>query len=375
MNSHGRRKKKTADRDTLPTREKHHSGRVFRTHRHKVCQMERRCPRSPQELAEKEVEEMSKYSLRHGSLFSGIGGFDIAAENLGWTNIFQVEKDPFCQAVLRQHWPDLYLHDDVHTFNPKPFINKVDIITGGFPCQPFSVAGRQNGDADDRYLWPVNYEIIKKIKPKWVVPENVSGILTLEDGRYFRQVTKDLEAAGYTVFRLLFPAAGIGARHLRKRIWWIAVSNPNLQRLQEAWEELQTKRLVQLTALVTNAHDLTRQEKERELFNEQVQRRHLQTVQKHLSGARSDSDPNSQRFKGRQTASHIKGVRTQTYQLASGLHKPDYWRDFPSQSPVCRGTDGVPNRMDRIKALGNAIVPQVAIELFKIINLFHQKGV
>lgn len=115
--------------------------------------------------------------MRHGSLFSGGGGFDLAAEKMGWKNIFHCEKDMFCQTILQHYWPDAATYEDIGDFDATPYKGRIDIITGGFPCQPFSAAGKRAGTADDRYLWPAMYRVIREVKPRWVVCENVYGLL------------------------------------------------------------------------------------------------------------------------------------------------------------------------------------------------------
>ncbi|GAA4468920.1 hypothetical protein GCM10023093_27470 [Nemorincola caseinilytica] len=115
--------------------------------------------------------------MKHGSLFSGGGGFDLAAEMVGWTNIFHCEKDQFCQRVLKYYWPNAATHTDIKEFNGETYAGQIDVLTGGFPCQPFSTAGKRRGTKDDRYLWPEMLRVIGKIKPRWVIGENVYGIV------------------------------------------------------------------------------------------------------------------------------------------------------------------------------------------------------
>jgi len=117
--------------------------------------------------------------VRHGSLFSGIGGFDLAASWMGWENIFTCEKDPFCRKVLQHYWPQTTSHEDIYQLNATQYRGCVDIISGGFPCQPFSQAGRRKGKKDDRYLWPEARRVITEVRPEWVVLENVAGLFTI----------------------------------------------------------------------------------------------------------------------------------------------------------------------------------------------------
>lgn len=162
--------------------------------------------------------------MRHASLFSGIGGFDLAAEWMGWENIFHCEWNPFCQTVLKHHFPNSISYEDITTTDFSIHRGNVDIITGGFPCQPYSTAGLQLGKADDRHLFPQMLRAIKEIQPKWVVGENVSGLVGWNDGLVFHEVYDDLEREGYEVQSFLIPAAAVNASHERKRVFFIAHS-------------------------------------------------------------------------------------------------------------------------------------------------------
>lgn len=156
--------------------------------------------------------------MNHASLFSGIGGFDLASQWMGWNNIFQVEKDEWCQSILTRHFPLTERYLDIKEFNGEKYRGSIDIISGGFPCQPFSVAGKQKGTEDDRYLWPEMLRVIREIQPTWVVGENVPGIVSLA----LDQVCTDLENEGYTVQAFIIPAASVNAIHKRDRVWILA---------------------------------------------------------------------------------------------------------------------------------------------------------
>jgi len=144
--------------------------------------------------------------MTHGSLFSGIGGFDLAAEKNGIENIFQVEIDPFCQKVLRKNFPNTKIYSDIKEFNGKEYEGRIDIISGGFPCQPFSQAGQRKGAADERALFPEMLRIISEIKPAWVIAENVFGITNIDDGQYLESVLASLESIGYEVQPFIIPS-------------------------------------------------------------------------------------------------------------------------------------------------------------------------
>ena len=164
-------------------------------------------------------------------LFSGIGGFSLGLESTGYfETIAFVEKDKFCQQVLKKNFKNIPIESEVR--NVKGDRYAADIITGGFPCQPFSVAGKRKGTDDDRYLWDETIRIIKECKPRWFIGENVEGIINIQEGVVLRQVQDDLEKEGFQVQCLVIPASGIGAWHQRKRVWIIGcnVSNSNKSR-------------------------------------------------------------------------------------------------------------------------------------------------
>ena len=192
--------------------------------------------------------------MTHGSLFSGIGGFDLAAEWAGWENVFHCEYEPFAQQVLKHHFPNSKLYNDIRTFDATDYFGRIDIITGGFPCQPFSAAGKRKGTEDERHLWPEMLRIIREVAPKYVVGENVRGLLNWSGGMVFEEVCADLEAEGYEVQPYLLPACGKNAPHRRDRIWFIAYANNNRalrrsERNEEASKRkgLQERDKVQLT--------------------------------------------------------------------------------------------------------------------------------
>ena len=173
--------------------------------------------------------------MTHGSLFSGIGGFDLAAAWAGWTNVFNCEIDPFCRRVLKYHFPESEQYEDIRTTDFTVWRDCIDVLTGGFPCQPFSLAGKRKGTADDRYLWPAMLGVVRTVRPRWVVGENVLGIVNWSQGMVFEQVCADLEAAGYEVQAYLIPAAGVGAPHLRYRTWFVAHRGD--ARAESSWQE------------------------------------------------------------------------------------------------------------------------------------------
>ena len=159
----------------------------------------------------------------HASLFSGIGGFDLAASIVGWQNKFHCEIDPFCQKVLQYHFPEAITLKDITKTDFRIYENTIDIISGGFPCQPFSQAGKRKGSNDSRYLWREMFRAICEIKPKYIIAENVYGLLNIEKGLVFQSVLTDLESQGYEVQSYIIPAAGKNAPHQRSRLFIIGI--------------------------------------------------------------------------------------------------------------------------------------------------------
>ena len=160
--------------------------------------------------------------MKHLGLFAGIGGFELAAKWMGWETLAWCEWNEFGQKVLRYYFPEAEGFGDITKSDFTKYANKIDILTGGFPCQPFSTAGNQLGTNDIRYLWPEMFAIVRIVRPRWIVPENVRGIISWNNGLVFDKVQSDLESEGYKVIPLLLPACGVGAPHQRFRVWFVA---------------------------------------------------------------------------------------------------------------------------------------------------------
>ena len=170
----------------------------------------------------------------HIGLFEGIGGFSIAAQQAGWETYITCEIMEFPQQILKHYWPKAYHHGDIKTLTYEKinteliqrfgtnWRNEPIIITGGFPCQPYSQAGKRLGKEDDRHLWPQMFRIIQEVSPDWVVGENVLGIINWNDGLVFNEVQVDLETAGYEVQTYVLPACAVNAPHRRDRCWFVA---------------------------------------------------------------------------------------------------------------------------------------------------------
>ena len=164
-------------------------------------------------------------------LFSGIGGFSVGLERAGFKTVAFCEIDKYCRLVLKKHWKDIKIYPDVREITKRQLeedgCELPEIITGGFPCQPFSVAGRQKGSGDNRYLWPQMFRVIKEFKPRWIIAENVRGIINIQHGMVFERVHTDLESQGYETQTFIIPAAGVGAPHRRDRVWIVGYSEHN----------------------------------------------------------------------------------------------------------------------------------------------------
>lgn len=251
---------------------------------------------------------MTGSELRYGSLFSGIGGIDLGMDLAGFDCAWQVEIDDYCRRILEEHWPRVPKYKDIYEVKGSE-VESVDILCGGFPCQPVSVAGKRGGVDDERWLWDEFYRLICELRPRWVVAENVTGLLSANSGRAFAGVLRDLAKGGYDAVWDMFPAGGpggVGAPHRRERIFIVA-----------KLADTDTKRLQRLV-------------------------------------------------KGPQ-----KGAR-QIKQVGF-CDRTSRWKGWDIEPSVGRVADGVPNRMDRLRSLGNAVVPQVAYKVARMIYEYTEK--
>lgn len=335
--------------------------------------------------------------LVHGSLFSGIGGFDLAANWCGWKNAFHCEIDPFCQRVLHHYWPEAALIENIIGYDWKKWKGKIDVLSGGFPCQPYSIAGKRKGTADGRHLWPAMLAAIREIKPRWVVGENVRGIVSWQQGMVFEQVHLDLETEGYEVGAFILPASGIGAPHRRERVFFIAHAcnqwgQPEAKR---RWEEFRQKWEALWKDTPADDECWTTPYsagggRKRERTKPQVENgwpkgpsmpRKLEGGPERfcLHGFTANTYINKRcqgglHQKGRQTADEYAGT-------CHACHSWQAWQDFPTVPPVCCADDGLSALLDAtsflrwrnqsLQALGNAVVPQVAFQLFSCILQLH----
>jgi DNA (cytosine-5)-methyltransferase 1 len=313
----------------------------------------------------------------HFSLFSGIGGFEIASEWAGWKNYLSCDINEFGNKILNYYWPEAYHHKDIHTLNHQVINDELTkryrtdwraddiILTGGFPCQPYSSAGKRLGKEDDRHLWPEMLRVIREVKPTWVVGENVLGLVNWNDGLVFNEVQADLEAEGYEVQAFVLPAASVNAPHRRDRVWFIAYSSRFRWRRRNEQSESDSN-------------------KERKMDqNIQQHRNGIWSETQRCSETSSNTDSDGmQRHTANSRAGKENGQRRQSIEKTWNYEFIRAWQNFPTQSPICGGDDGLSIELDRItfskwrkesiKAYGNAIVPQVAYQIFKAIKEYKE---
>ena len=417
--------------------------------------------------------------LRHGSLFSGIGGFDLAAEWMGWENAFHCEWDDFGTKVLNYYWPNAKSYGDITKTDFMEWRGRIYILTGGFPCQPFSMAGKRKGKEDDRYLWPEMLRAIREIQPTWVIGENVGGIISmvqpcdevevggqasLLEEDYFTQkdqeyvvetVCSDLEREGYSVQPFLIPACAIGAPHRRDRVWFVAKNTkcdgllqrePEQERAKngqfgnigagggngiykqedggatadtkceglegyDEWEGFPVNRQNQgvqprsegkLVTPDTDSDGLNKRNGQYEKHTDQGGEYALNDVEQDAAPDTESQQSERVQFEQREfgqqkqgesggddsknDVANSSGCRRGQNNEQQKAEEPKYprpgWVRFPTQSPVCGRDDGLSDmlvgisfpkwRTESVKAYGNAIVPQVAYEIFKAINKYEQ---
>ena len=375
----------------------------------------------------------------HASLFSGIGGAELAASWLGWTNVFHCEIQEFQRKVLEYWFPNSISYEDITKTDFSEWRGHIDVLTGGFPCQTFSVAVRGNGAEDNRYLWGEMLRAIRQIQPTWVVGENVNGILSMvqpsketkmgrtddlfDENFIYRKeqkftievICEDLERAGYSVQPFVIPACSVGAPHRRDRVWIVA------HRTDTGAEDLQQggKNGVSQSFFTSNTNsNRQRDRKDKQIFEQRCNR--TTNIGK---GCKDATSSNTQCFGGHKVDNKIQceqsnGERTDgkgmfrtsfntngkgwnalryddgyseaTQQAESQFGRADcpqsWWRNFPTQSPVCNRDDGLPFkvadltlslakwRSKSIEDLGNSWVPQVVFEIFKAIDFYDKNN-
>ena len=366
-----------------------------------------------------------KMPLKVLDLFSGIGGFSLGLESTGYfETVAFCEKDEFCKKVLQKHWSQLKIYDDVRSLYDTKI--QADVVTGGFPCQSISQAGLQKGRADDRWLWNEMFDVIKQVRPRWVIGENVQGIVNIENGMVLRQVQDDLEGEGFKVQCFIIPASGIGAWHHRNRVWILAHSDSNRDRyevrssngeekeIQREYREKDNTTRKPFGA-DTNVSDTSSKRKWKKFGNlEESKRRMEKKRSKFTVGLNTSSTnvPNSNSIRHRrgnstrcaneewtflpreqeggkmgsktERRSNVSDTcikRPQGYRLSTNVEEKQRREDlstktsaeeqqtwWQAQSRICGVPNGVSygvdrDRAKRIKALGNSICPQIARQI------------
>lgn len=279
------------------------------------------------------------HNMVHASVCSGIGGFELAAQQMQWQNAFTCEINPFCRQILSYYWPNAKQYTNLTCTDFFIWRNRIDIFTGGVPCQPFSVAGNGEGTADPRHLWPYWFNAIQAIRPRWVVFENVRGFVSWNEGMVFDQVQTDLEIEGYEVQSFVLPAASVGAPHRRDRVWIIAH---------------------------TSRHGYGRRRYRKDRSAKGQGKIELSSKKRFIADSAA-----------------FRRIQSQCRYEPSVHHQnseTNVWKDFPTQSPICSGNDGLSAQLDgitfskfrreSIAAYGNAIVPQVALQIFNAIEAY-----
>lgn len=370
--------------------------------------------------------------MRHGSLFSGIGGFDLAAQWMGWENVFHCEWNEFGQKVLNYYWPKAISYNDITKTDFTIHRGNIDILTGGFPCQPYSAAGKRLGKEDDRHLWPSMLRAIREIQPTYIVAENVRGLTNWNGGMVFNEVQADMEAEGYQVTPFLLPACAVngGAPHRRDRIWFVAhsvnrgrwgsqsgehdktyeLSGKNRKEWsgggmsngtdnvgdgrERETHKIHNKRKINTEGTTTNTKRNGLEHSaingfERQLFKQQGEEG-VESSSKRIESTQADgirrtttntSGKGCEGSKFNGTSESGEREHSEPHGATSKLHNVSHnsrWQNFPTQSPICSGDDGLSSRLagitfpkfrnESIKAYGNAIVPQIAYEIFLAIK-------
>jgi len=278
------------------------------------------------------LEHNTTKKLKVMDLFSGIGGFSLGLERTGgFETVCFAEIDPFCQKVLKKHWPHVPIHNDVRTLD---YDGSVDVITGGYPCQPFSTAGNRKGKDDDRHLWPAMFDLIKKYRPSWVIGENVAGHISMG----LDDVLSDLESEVYTARTFVIPACAVDAKHRRDRVWIVG----NAQHDGRATAEIGR-------SIVASGYN----DKERQ----------IEAIESSGTSGREHNEDVGDPISIGQPGSGKSGIGRSS--ATDGKGQTDYafserqFREWPPEPAVGRVAHGIPRRVDRLRSLGNAVVPQI----------------
>lgn len=375
----------------------------------------------------------------HIGLFEGIGGFSYAAKQMGWITKAWCEWNEFGQKVLRYHYPEAEGHGDITKTDFTKYANTIDLVSGGFPCQPYSLAGKRKGKDDERHLWPEMLRAIREIRPRWVVGENVFGLINWSNGLVFHEVQADLEAEGYEVWPYVLPACAVNAPHRRDRVWFVAYASnngyknrceetrgqngcseprrmqqfermgeqrattyTNIEQREQAQGRFQPEPVNGSKGLNTHTHsdgcEWCNSQHEKHTSERGQYAQHdieqndianctcssstgqLQQQQGQEQFRGCHCQPNATNTNGRRQPSEEHGQAQPGWATETSIR--NNWQNFPTQSPICDGNDGISTRLhgitfpkwrnESIKAAGNAIVPQIALMIFKAIQEYEE---
>jgi DNA (cytosine-5)-methyltransferase 1 len=326
--------------------------------------------------------------MKHLGLFEGIGGFSLAARWMGWETVAWCEWNEFGQKVLRHHFPKAEGFGDITKTDFTKYEGKIDIITGGFPCQPFSLAGKRKGADDERYLWHEMLRAIQEVKPKFVIAENVFVITNIDGGLVFEQVCLDLENEGYEVQPFIIPAAAKNAPHRRDRCWFIAYSTNNgceqsWPRVNQ-WQEHKSCHRIKIWNLASTDGKKPNATNTNCDGCDKCNCNNEKHTSKRGFDALNDINEVAMHTNGTsKQGKHIGQTREGKFNGPDSGNGFDNFQNFPTQSPICNGDDGISDRLvgitfpkwrnESIKAMGNAIVPQIAFELFRALHEMQSK--
>ena len=362
--------------------------------------------------------------FKHASLCSGIGAAELAASWMGWKNEFSVEIDDFCNKVLKYHYPKATHYGNIFEQDFREWRGRVDVLTAGFPCQPFSCAGKRNGAEDDRYLWPEVLRVISEVRPTWFIGENVGGIITMvlpgeetKVGSYtdvcgenytfhekrqrfvIEQIRIDLASIGYSVQPVVIPACAVGAPHRRDRVWFLArrddVTDTDGAGLQETGTQQRATGVAGDGIQGSTPHSKSDGSyRTPGTAGKKTERSDWKEIEQPIIGSkiRTSSNPSKQGFQKRINDGKQEGAeKTRTREDGCPMQytcdnretrETNRWQNFPTQSPVCDRDDGIPLglsgitfsrwRQESIKALGNSMVAPLVYEIFLAIEKVEQ---
>ena len=324
--------------------------------------------------------------MNHLDLFSGIGGFSIGLEKVGFNTIAFCEKEDYCRMLLQKHWKGVKIYNDIKECKGKEIketYGRVDILTGGFPCQPYSVAGKQKGTADDRYLWPEMFRVIKEVQPTFIIAENVRGIINIQDGMVFETVCADLESEGFEIQTFIIPAAGVGAPHKRERVWIVGYSKHNGSltseikrgdnKINDRTEEREDttfkperagrsrdNEIMENTRRKLHERSSVREKNEDEIKKENANKFERSSSESASNVANTKSEQSISKYYREQPGETSEQEQIKSRGSSSWTLREANWLSEPN---VGRVVNGVPGRAHRLRGLGNAIVPKIAEEV------------